>query len=223
MDTLDINTDPTSVEEVKKAIAKLKNGKAAGIDQTNAELLKAKEYHKHGYSMKTPQKSPEPGSSPPVKQLLDEPETVTTIDTGYALLFNVACVSNKEIWTSGDKTMKLFNINQGSLVKSITTKSGNIPCDIAVTKSGDLVYSDYCQSDRTVNILKNEEKEEVIRLQQNWRSDSICSTSSDDLLVIMRSDDDKQTKVVRYSGSTEKQTIQFDDEGKPLYSLGYIL
>ncbi|XP_062616404.1 E3 ubiquitin-protein ligase TRIM9-like [Saccostrea cucullata] len=181
---------------------------------------------KHGYSMKTTQKSPEAGSSPPVKQLFDQPETVTTIKINiqavYSLissqLYNVACLSDEEIWTSGnDNTIKLFSIKQGSLLKSIKTKLGNSPDDIAVTKSGYLVYTDY--DDRTVNIVKNEKIEEVIRLQ-NLKPDSVCSTSSGDLLVTMISDDYKQTKVVRYSGSTEKQTIQFNDKGQPLYSSG---
>ncbi|XP_061168250.1 E3 ubiquitin-protein ligase TRIM71-like isoform X2 [Saccostrea echinata] len=172
----------------------------------------------HGYKMKTTKKSPEAGSSPPVRQLLDEPETITSTNTGYDRLYNVVCLSDEEIWTRGnDNTMKLYSINQGSLLKSIRTKSGNQPYDIAVTKSGDLVYTDYW--DRTVNIVKNEKIEELIRLQ-NWIPYRVCSTSSGDLLVIMYSDDYKQIKVVCYSGSTGKQTIQFDDKGQPLYSSG---
>ncbi|XP_062612721.1 uncharacterized protein LOC134274455 [Saccostrea cucullata] len=131
---------------------------------------------KLGYSMKTTQKSSNAGSSSPVKQLLDEPETVTTIDTGYEYLYNVVCLSDEEIWTSGiDTTMKLFSINQGSLLKSITTKLGKRPEDIAVTKSGNLVYTD---KSRTVNIVKNEKIEEVIRLQ-NWIPRGVCSTFSE--------------------------------------------
>jgi hypothetical protein len=173
-----------------------------------------------GYSIKTTEKSPEAASSPVIKQLLDEPQTVTTINTEYRYnLNNVACLSDEEIWTCGyGSTMKLYSISQGSLLKSITTKSGNTPSDIAVTNSGDLVYADY--SDRTVNIVKNEEIQTVIRLQ-NWYPRDVCCTSSDDLLVIMESNSHKKSKVVRYSGSTETQTIQFDDQGRPLYTPGF--
>ncbi|XP_062581091.1 uncharacterized protein LOC134242903 [Saccostrea cucullata] len=105
----------------------------------------------HGYSLKAAQgllgaeMSPlqenltEAGSSPPVKRLLDEPETVTTIYIGYGDIYNVACLSDEEIWTHGtDNTMKLYSINQGSVLKSITTKyiTENRNLDICVSDNG---------------------------------------------------------------------------------------
>nr|XP_034334664.1 E3 ubiquitin-protein ligase TRIM71-like [Crassostrea gigas] len=171
----------------------------------------------HGYTMETS----EAGSSP-LTPLLDEPRIISTIQTQYGGHFNVltsvTCDSDEEIWACsyGNNMMSLYNL-QGERVKSVQTKSGNNLWGIAVTRSGDLVYTDY--NDRTVNIVKNTQIQTVIRLQ-GWGPRGVCSTSSGDLLVVMNSDDDKQTKVVCYSGSTQKQSIQYDDKGQPLYSSG---
>ena len=104
---------------------------------------------------------------------------------------------------------------QGVLQKTIKTKSGKWPYDIAVYSDGALVYSD-CRT-RTVYKVKNDQTEEIINLQA-WTPTKLCVTSPGGLLVTMYSNDKTQSKVVRYSGSTVKQTIQFDDDGQPLYS-----
>ncbi|XP_078322206.1 uncharacterized protein LOC111112037 [Crassostrea virginica] len=161
---------------------------------------------------------PSPGaeSSPPARPLLDVPRLITDIPTtGYEYLCNVSCLSDEEIWTRGDnKIMKLYNL-MGKLLKSVQTKSGNMPKDIAVTRSGGLVYAD--REDSSINLVSGTQIQTLITLR-GWRPWGLCSTASGDLLVIMTSDDGKQAKVVRYSGSTEKQSIQWDDQGKKLYS-----
>ncbi|XP_056002640.1 E3 ubiquitin-protein ligase TRIM71-like [Ostrea edulis] len=172
---------------------------------------------KHGDTMK----SAEAVSSPPVKPLLHEPRVTATIDTGYNRyeLTSVSCLSEDQVWTCSqlNNTMKLLNL-QSELLTSIQTKSGYAPWDITVTRDRDLVYTD--NIDRTVNLIKNKQIQTVITLQ-GWYPLNVCSTASDDLLVTMISDDGEQSKVVRYSGSTEKQSIQFDDQGRPLYSSDY--
>ncbi|XP_052676817.1 tripartite motif-containing protein 3-like [Crassostrea angulata] len=181
------------------------------VGSLSASSIKTEE---HGYTME----SPGAESSPPDRPLIDVPRIITQIKTKYRELHSVSCLSDEEMWTSGnDKIMRLYHLS-GELVKSVQTKSGNVPRDIAVTSSGDLVYADYM--DRTVNIVKNTQIQTVISLR-GWKPYGVCSTSSGDLLVVMDSNDGEQTKVVCYSGSTEKQSIQFDDKGQRLYSSGY--
>lgn len=147
---------------------------------------------------------------------MDVPKTISIINTGYKYLYSVACLNNEEIWTNGDdKIMRLFNL-KGELLKSIQTKSGNPPQDIAVTKSGNLVYNDEYG---TVNVVKNTKIKTLINLP-GWIPLNLCISCFDDILIILVSDDNKQTKVARYSGSEEKQIIQYNEEKEPLYSSG---
>ncbi|XP_052677306.1 uncharacterized protein LOC128158479 [Crassostrea angulata] len=151
-----------------------------------------------------------------VRELLDEPELVATIQTGYKDLCCVTYIDDDRIWTSGrTNEIKCFNA-YGSLQQTIVTKSGEEPFDIAVDVGRDLLYSD--QTVRTVHKVKNGQTEELIRLRV-WSPLSLCVTCTGDLLVTMYAGNYRlQSKAVRYSGSTEKQTIQYDDKGKPLYS-----
>ena len=156
--------------------------------------------------------------SAPGRPMLDFPRLITDIPTiGNGT--HVSCLSDEEIWIIGnDEILNLYNL-QGDVLRSVQTKSGNRPEDIAVTRSGDLVYADY--DDRSINLVSGSQMEPLITLQ-GWKPRGLCSTSSGDLLVIMDSEDVKQTKVVRYTDSKEKQTIYLDNKGMPLYTPGDI-
>ena len=152
-------------------------------------------------------------------KLLDEPQITACIDTHFKSLYNVACRNDEEIWTRGlDKVIRMYNI-KGELLESIQTRSWNYPYDIAVLQSGELVYTD--PKDCSVNIVRNAKVEPLIRLAGwvwTWKPLGVCTAASGDLLVTMVSFDHKQTKIVRYGGSKEKQSIQLDEKGQPLYS-----
>ena len=176
--------------------------------------IKTEEHHEHGSLTRTSGAE----SSPLARPLIDEPLILTYISTVYGYknrLCSVSCLSDNEFWTrGGDSTLRLYNL-QGELLKSVQTKSGNMPEDITVTQNQDLVYTDFI--DRSINIVKDTQIQPLITVR-GWKPLYLCNTSSGDLLVTMVSDDYQQSKVVRYSGPREIQSIQWDDQGYALYS-----
>nr|XP_022300418.1 uncharacterized protein LOC111108675 [Crassostrea virginica] len=149
------------------------------------------------------------------KLLLDKPEIISKVKTRHLKLRNVTCLNEDQIWTSGETAhIKCFTI-QGILLKTIKTKSGGRPSAIVADADGSLLFSDLEM--RTVHKVNSKQTIEVITLL-GWKPISLCVTSNGDLLVTMYSADETQCKVERFSNFTAKQTIQFDEEGQPLFS-----
>lgn len=78
-----------------------------------------------------------------LRELLDIHEIISKFKTDYRDIRSISFYSKEDIWTSGKvNDKKCFN-TAGKYMKTITTKSGEWPSDIAVTSGGDLVYCDF--------------------------------------------------------------------------------
>lgn len=133
------------------------------------------------------------------RAFIDTPRITLDFTTEYGdpnRLWNVSCLNDDKIWTSGyDRIMRLYNL-KGELLKAIQTRSGSYPLGIAVARCGDLLYADYL--DGSLNRVKDTDTQKVIALQ-GWKASGVCTTSLDDLLVVLANADGKLIKVVRYS------------------------
>lgn len=146
------------------------------------------------------------------KILLEKQNIIATLVTGTAS--SVANDNDENIWTSSySNSFIQCHCMQSSISKQMASQSGQILRDITVNNEGDLLYI----SQKTLYRIKNGTTENV-HIFFGWTPKNLCRTQTGDILVSMYSDDETQSRVVRYNGSTEKQTIQFDDDGEPLYS-----
>ena len=153
------------------------------------------------------------------RPMLEIPYILSDISTGFSKTYGVSYFDNETICTRGDACIiKMFNL-QGSLMESIKIPSGNFPQDIAFKQNGDLLYID--RRDRSVNIVRNGQIQTLIRPLGPRQPHNMCSTSADELLVMMDSKNGEETELVRYSPEyTEIQSMTKDDRGRPLFSSG---
>ncbi|XP_062573523.1 uncharacterized protein LOC134235408 [Saccostrea cucullata] len=202
-----ISTDETTVHKV----VKFENRKSVLIYPSGKSRPRESTLYLKGHCIKSEQSIQEAVTRTVVTHFLDKPKIYTTIKIKFSFLFGpyfVACLNDDKLWTGGaEDKMYLFSSKRGEILQTVGTMSKNRPGGITVTKHGDLVYTDPIA--KTVNIVKDEGTESITL--QNWTPYGVCSTRSGDLLVNMHSNKDERLKVVRYSGSTEKQSILLKD------------
>lgn len=98
----------------------------------------------------------------PVKEPLDEPQLIATMQTGFKKLRSVVCQNEDQIWTSGlINDITCFNMTG---LQTIQTKSYACPFDIAVDSDVGVLYSDLPL--RSVYKVKNGRKQtlKVVKL-----------------------------------------------------------
>lgn len=88
----------------------------------------------------------------PVKELLDEPKLIATIQTGFEKLRSVVCQNEEQI-CGLIKDIKCFNMT-GSLVQTIQTKSDACPFDIALDSDG-VYYTLICHHGQSIRLRKD--------------------------------------------------------------------
>lgn len=105
--------------------------------------------------------------------------------------------------------MKYFD-SDGKCTNTIATISNRLASDIAVSRDGQLEYSDWKL--KTAVKMCNGKIEEIIFLK-GWTPIHLCFATSGDHLVVFYNDEETLSKVVRYSRTSQKNTIQFDNDG----------
>ncbi|XP_062620674.1 tripartite motif-containing protein 2-like [Saccostrea cucullata] len=163
----------------------------------------------------------------PVRQLgmlkmMDDPKEVSTIRTPYGLLYElwrVQCVGNDTILINGDdKTIKQID-KTGCVLNTIHTYDNVWALTINSQMEPVFSLSNSRQTNTDVYIYKSG-KVDILLSTLNWTPVGLYHSGNADLLVSMRSTDWTQSKVVRYSGATKIQTIQYDSQKQPLFSTG---
>lgn len=147
--------------------------------------------------------------------LMDKPVKVSSVCTGIYYLQNIACLKSDHIWAGHHHAAaSLFDFSKKEKIKSLRFGGSLFEqvYDIAVLQNGELVYS--FSGTNAVYIVRNEKADILITLH-DWIPRGICVTSSGDLLITKTHEG--QSKVVRYSGTVEKQVIQVDGTTRCYY------
>nr|XP_019923704.2 uncharacterized protein LOC105330444 [Crassostrea gigas]XP_019923705.2 uncharacterized protein LOC105330444 [Crassostrea gigas]XP_034302233.1 uncharacterized protein LOC105330444 [Crassostrea gigas] len=142
-----------------------------------------------------------------------------SIETHLDTICSLAPPIKSTVWVNAEeKTINL--VDSGKVIKRIEAKSGTRPINLAMTRQGFLVYAVYDHHQSNVCIVTKNKTDQVITFNY-WKPVGICCTRNDEFLVSMKSKDETQIKIARFSGDFKIiQEIQYDENHQPLYASG---
>ena len=154
-----------------------------------------------------------------MQKLLTDPVLLSSFFSPYpddAYLIRVLSESPGKIWISGDDC-QIFQLDQNGLIlKTISVSNNAIALSLSLDK--ELVFS-VSGSDTNVYKYDGDVVSTLVDLRQ-WYPRGLCHSANGDLLVSMRSEDETESRVVRYLGTNKTMVIQNDSQGYPLFSVG---
>nr|XP_022312160.1 uncharacterized protein LOC111117357 [Crassostrea virginica] len=156
-----------------------------------------------------------------IGELKDKARVIATIPNDYESLFGVACVGDAEAWIRGNnRNITRIDIH-GSVKDTVHTTCLLGPADIALTREGELIFSD--SNSNTVKIVRLGRSETLITPPQGAILCRLHCTRSGDILVHMRKlvkikfTLKQVNKIIRYQGQRIKQEIYDDGQGNPIF------
>ncbi|XP_062567717.1 uncharacterized protein LOC134229953 [Saccostrea cucullata] len=161
-----------------------------------------------------------PIKQPEKRKILVKPTILDTIQSPYGRsstkLFEIHCGEEDTILLSGSHgTFK--NIDRtGAILYSFESLHNVIA--LSMNLQGEPVFSTGWSS-TNLYIYKNNTMEILLNLSE-WYPRGLTYTAAGQLLVSMRSQDMKESRVMSYSGFTELQKIQYTSQGQPIFSTG---
>ncbi|XP_061165671.1 uncharacterized protein LOC133174583 [Saccostrea echinata] len=155
-------------------------------------------------------------------EMMDNPELVSTIQTPYDKenpLWRLLCVGKYKFMISGrEKTFRLIDTSS-SIVQKIHIRG--IVFSLTCNLQEEPVFSlSNATSKHTKIYIYKKNKVKILLRIPDWCPVGLCYAENGDLVVSMRSKDEIQSRVIRYSLLTRIQRMQYDSKGQPLFSTG---
>ncbi|XP_052692329.1 uncharacterized protein LOC128170590 [Crassostrea angulata] len=156
-------------------------------------------------------------TAPNPQKMMKTPVILNTIQSPLedsSSLWKVSCEGAENVWTSGNDS-QLYQINRsGAVLKNI--KAANNVLELTIDSDQNIVFIVSWPDTKVYKYESNTNTVKTLLELSDWCPRGLCYTMNGDLLVSMRSLDEKQSKIVSYYMTRETQN---DILGGSLFSV----